>query len=129
MCAPTPSSLTFLIRCALLNGSLGFVPVVLDVRLGRFNAMVSCVVQVTLCTMGVMRGGFVTPRFVVFGRFPVVPCRVFVMFRRLAVMLCRLFGHIFSPVATVKRLLLGTKLTLRCYGPMTKRQTFFRSSS
>lgn len=81
-------------RCALLNGSLGFVPVVLDVRLGRFNAMVSCVVQVTLCTMGVMRGGFVTPRFVVFGRFPVVPCRVFVMFRRLAVMLCRLFGHI-----------------------------------
>jgi hypothetical protein len=60
--------------------------VILDMRLGRFPRVVSCVTVVTASQVGVVAGGFEPPAFVVFRSFLVMTCRLFVMLRRLTMM-------------------------------------------
>ncbi len=80
----------------LLAGSFGLVAVMLDVRLGRFCAVMRGMMKMTLRGMSVVRGRFVIPCLMVLGRFAMMPRRVLVMFRRFDMMLCRLLGHKFS---------------------------------
>ena len=63
------------------------------VCLGCFCSVVGGVVQMTLCSMRVMRRGFVIAALVVPSGFTMVPRRMFVMFRCFVVMVCRLPGH------------------------------------
>jgi hypothetical protein len=77
----------------LLSGGLCLVPVMFHVKLGRFRRVMRGVVQMSLSRVGVMRGRFVIPRFVMLGGFTMMMGRVFVVFRRFLMMLRRLFGH------------------------------------
>jgi hypothetical protein len=96
------------------------VAVVFYVCLGRFRAMVRCVVQVSLCAMGVMSGCFVGARLMVLGRFAMMPCGVFVMLGCLVMVLGCLLGHRCSPFIYCKiKFLLCARLRALCYCPMT----------
>jgi len=68
------------------------------VGLGRFRAVVGCVVQMPLCAMGVMSGCFVRARLMVLGGFAMMPRGVFVMLGCLVMMLGCLLGHRCSPL-------------------------------
>jgi hypothetical protein len=56
--------------------------VIFDVSLRRFRCVLRCVMVMTVRQLCVVRGGLVFARFMVSGRFFVVPCCVFVMFCR-----------------------------------------------
>jgi hypothetical protein len=86
----------------LLSRRLGLVAVVLDVCLGRFRAVVDCVVEMPLRAMGVMSGCFVGAQRVMLGGFAMMPRGVLVMFGCLVMMLNRLLGHRCSPLLQIK---------------------------
>jgi hypothetical protein len=73
------------------------VAVVFYVCLGRFSAVVRCVVQMPLRAVGVMSGCFVGAQLMVLGGFAMMPCGVFVMLGCLVMMLSCLLGHRCSP--------------------------------
>jgi hypothetical protein len=77
----------------------GGLAVLFDVRFGRFLSVLRCVVVVTAGQVRVMRSCLMSARFVVVGRFSMVPRRVLVVFCRFAMVLCCLLGHTFPPIA------------------------------
>jgi hypothetical protein len=64
-----------------------------DVRLCRLGCVMCGMVQMALCCVGMMRGGFVVACFVMASRLAMMPRCVFVMLRCFVMMLCRLLGH------------------------------------
>ena len=80
----------------LRAGRLRLLPVMLRVILGGFRGVVQGMVKVALSGVGVVGCGLVVTRFVMLGRFAMMPCSVLVMFGCLDVMLCCLLGHVSS---------------------------------
>jgi len=82
-------------KCArrLAPGTLGLVPVVLDVQFRGFRAVVCGVLQMSVRRMGVVRRGFVIPAFVMACRFAVMLRGVLMVLRRFVMMLRCLLRH------------------------------------
>jgi len=104
-------------------GRAGF-SVVFDVGFSCFGTVVRSMGVMTVGQVGVMRGLFVTTRFVMLGCFLVVSGGMFVMLRRLMMMLCCLHGHNSPPTACVREAMRCTyvnekMLTPICYGWVT----------